>query len=87
MARNVGGTDRLERIFLAAAVFLLLAIFLLGGVRRSVFGAYGLLLLATGAFAFCPAYSPFGYRTCRLAACPAPSPQIGGTSAQPDRVR
>ncbi len=67
MERNVGGADRVERI-VHGVVFLLLAIFLLSGVWRYVLGTYGLLRLAAGVFAFCPAYLPFGHRTCGFAA-------------------
>lgn len=79
MERNVGGTDRLERV-VHGVVFLLLAVFLVGGVWRWVLGAYGLLRLATGAFAFCPAYLPFGHRTCSFAARPGQPPQGRGAS-------
>jgi hypothetical protein len=59
---NVGGTDRVERIVHGIA-FLLVAVFLVSGAWRWVLGAYGLLRLATGVFAFCPLYLPFGHRT------------------------
>jgi hypothetical protein len=52
---NVGGADRLERIF-HGVVFVLVAVFLVSGVWQYVLGAYGLIRLLTGVFAFCPAY-------------------------------
>ena len=62
MTFNVGGTDRLERIF-HGVVFMLIAVFLVNGVWHYVLGAYGLLRLLTGIFAFCPAYIPLKYST------------------------
>ena len=62
MKCNVGGTDRLERIF-HGIVFLLIAMFLVNGMWRYVIGIYGLIRLLTGIFAFCPAYIPLKYTT------------------------
>jgi hypothetical protein len=62
MTCNVGGTDRIERIF-HGVVFVLIAAFLVGGGWRYVLGAYGLLRLSTGVFAFCPVYFPFRHST------------------------
>ena len=59
---NVGGMDRLERIFHGVA-FILIAVFLVNGVWRAVLGAYGLIRLLTGIFAFCPGYIPFKHST------------------------
>ncbi len=59
---NVGGFDRIERIFHGTA-FILIGIFLVPGVWRYVLGGYGLIRLLTGAFAFCPVYIPFRYTT------------------------
>ncbi|MCK9418402.1 MAG: DUF2892 domain-containing protein [Nitrospirae bacterium] len=62
MKCNVGGTDRLERIFHGAA-FILIAVFLVSGIWQYILGAYGLIRLLTGIFAFCPAYIPLKYST------------------------
>jgi len=59
---NVGGTDRLERIFHGIA-FILIAVFLVNGVWQYVLGVYGLIRLLTGIFAFCPVYIPLKYST------------------------
>ncbi len=62
MQCNVGGLDRLERIF-HGIVFVLIALSLVAGVWRYVLGSYGMIRLLTGAFAFCPLYVPFKYST------------------------
>lgn len=59
---NVGGTDRLERIFHGIA-FMLIAVFLVSGVWQYILGGYGLIRLLTGVFAFCPVYIPLKYST------------------------
>lgn len=62
MICNIGGADRLERIF-HGVVFLLVALFLVDGMWRYILGGYGLIRLLTGVFAFCPAYIPLKYST------------------------
>jgi hypothetical protein len=62
MKCNVGGKDRLERIF-HGVVFILIGIFLVSGVWQYALSTYGLIRLLTGIFAFCPAYIPLKYST------------------------
>ena len=62
MKCNVGGTDRIERLF-HGVVFLFIAVFLVAGVWSYILGGYGLIRLLTGIFAFCPVYIPFKYTT------------------------
>ncbi len=62
MSRNVGGVDRMLRIvaglvLIGATVFHLLPLW----------GWIGIVPLATGLIGWCPAYLPFGFRTCRPA--------------------
>ncbi len=64
MKCNVGGLDRLERIF-HGIVFVLIAMFLVSGIWRYILGCYGVIRLITGIFAFCPAYIPLKYGTRR----------------------
>jgi hypothetical protein len=59
MTPNVGTIDRTIRIL---AGLCLIAATLLG--MLGPWGWLGLVLVATGVFRFCPAYLPFGVRTC-----------------------
>ncbi|MBS2038932.1 DUF2892 domain-containing protein [bacterium] len=58
LSLNVGGADRMLRILLGLA---LIALALFGG---KVWGWVGVVPLLTGIFRFCPAYLPFGFKTC-----------------------
>lgn len=65
MKKNMGSTDKIVRIILAA-VFVGLYF---GNVVTGTFG-YVLLALAaifvlTSAISFCPLYAPFGLKTCK----------------------
>lgn len=59
MKTNVGGIDRIARIVVGALLILLT---LLGTI--GVWGWIGVVLLATGLFRTCPAYSILGVNTC-----------------------
>lgn len=59
MQANVGSIDRLIRILLGLG---LIAAALTGDI--GAWGWIGLLPLVTGLVRFCPAYVPFGWRTC-----------------------
>ena len=61
MSRNVGGIDRGLRIVVGAA---LVAWALVGQGDHHLWGWLGLVPLATGAIGWCPAYLPFGWKTC-----------------------
>ncbi len=62
MQKNVGGIDRGLRI---AAGIGLLAWAALGQDSAHLWGLVGSSLLATGLMGWCPAYLPFGIKTCR----------------------
>jgi hypothetical protein len=62
METNVGGADRIVRIVVGLA--LLSLVFILDGGNRW-WGLVGLVFLATGLLGWCPAYVPFGIKTCR----------------------
>jgi hypothetical protein len=62
MESNVGGIDRVVRIVAGAG---LLAWALFGQSDYHLWGLLGILPLATGALGWCPAYLPFGFKTCR----------------------
>ncbi len=61
MQANLGSIDRTIRI--------LAGLGLIAATLSGVIGAWGwigLIPLATGIFRFCPAYLPFGIRTCPM---------------------
>ncbi len=60
MKVNVGGADRILRI---AAGLVLIGLTLAGTI--GIWGWLGLILIATGLFSFCPAYSILGIKTCK----------------------
>jgi ABC-type branched-subunit amino acid transport system permease subunit len=63
MTANVGGIDRILRI---VAGLVLIALAVTGVV--GAWGYLGVIVLATGVFRFCGAYTLFGINTCPLKA-------------------
>ena len=61
MKANVGGIDRILRIVVGLG--LLSLVFILEGNARW-WGLIGVVPLATGLLRWCPAYLPFGIKTC-----------------------
>jgi hypothetical protein len=61
MNSNVGNIDRAIRILLGLG---LIVATLAGAI--GAWGWLGVIPLATGIFRFCPAYLPFGFRTCAV---------------------
>ncbi|PIG30746.1 hypothetical protein CLU93_5087 [Janthinobacterium sp. 35] len=61
MNANVGNIDRAIRILLGLG---LIVATLAGAI--GAWGWLGVIPLATGIFRFCPAYLPFGFRTCAV---------------------
>jgi len=64
MEKNVGGIDRVVRVIVGLG--LLSLIFVLEGASRW-WGLIGVVPLATAALGWCPAYLPFGIKTCKTA--------------------
>jgi hypothetical protein len=62
MFKNVGGVDRVLRIVVGVALIALAATGAIG-----VWGWIGVVPLATGLIGWCPAYLPFGIKTCHVA--------------------
>jgi len=60
MKCNVGGVDRALRIIVGIG---LLSLVFVG--PQTAWGWIGALPLLTGLFGFCPAYLPFGIKTCK----------------------
>ena len=63
MAANVGGIDRTLRIVVGIVVLALF--FVLEGNAR-YWALLGVVLLFTGVFRFCPAYTLLGVNTCPM---------------------
>lgn len=62
---NVGGIDRALRIIVGLG---LISLVFLGDRfigQNTVWGWVGLVPLLTGLFRFCPAYLPFGLKSCK----------------------
>jgi hypothetical protein len=60
MNKNVGGIDRILRIVVGLA---LIGLTLTGVI--GLWGWIGVVPLATAAIGWCPAYLPFGIKTCK----------------------
>lgn len=60
MERNMGAQDRIIRVVLGVAIIGA------GIAYQSWWGLIGLIPLATAAVGTCPAYLPFGLRTCAM---------------------
>ena len=61
--KNVGSVDKIIRIVLG--VVLLSLLFILDGNIKFL-GLIGLVPLLTGVFGYCPLYSIFGIKTCKV---------------------
>ncbi|MBA4709676.1 YgaP family membrane protein [Aquitalea aquatica] len=61
MSKNVGGIDRILRIVIGVALIIATVAGLL-----PAWGWIGIVPLATGLIGWCPAYLPFGLKTCKL---------------------
>ena len=59
--QNVGGIDQVLRIVVGAALIALTVMSII-----PVWGYIGVVPLATGLFRWCPAYTLFGIRTCKV---------------------
>ncbi len=60
MQANVGGIDRILRIVVGLALVAWAAL-----LEGPVWAWAGIVPLATGAIGWCPAYLPFGVKTCK----------------------
>lgn len=60
MHANVGGIDRIVRIAVGLGLIVMAATGTVG-----VWGYIGVVPLLTGLIGWCPAYLPFGFKTCK----------------------
>lgn len=63
MAKNVGGIDRAIRV--VAGLGLIAWAMLDPMSPMMVAGPIGFIVLLTGIIGWCPAYMPFGFKTCK----------------------
>lgn len=63
MNQNVGGVDRAVRIL---AGLIILSLFFVVGEDYRWWALVGVVPLLTGLIGWCPAYLPFGIRTCKM---------------------
>lgn len=59
MTKNMGGIDRGIRVVVGVALLAW------GYIEQNWLGAIGLVPLFTAAIGWCPAYLPFGIKTCK----------------------
>ena len=62
-SRNVGTIDRILRIVVGLVA---IAFALFSGHELAVWGWIGVVPVATGLIGWCPAYLPFGLKTCKV---------------------
>jgi Protein of unknown function (DUF2892) len=65
MKNNMGNTDRIIRVLLAALIAILYINNIITGVLAYVLLAIGAIFLLTSLVGSCPLYSLFGINTCR----------------------
>ena len=67
MAKNVGGVDRLIRAVVGGGLIYYAMSNLPGADSWMVpAGMVGFVLILTAVFGWCPAYMPFGIKTCKV---------------------
>jgi hypothetical protein len=63
MKKNMGITDKIIRVVLAASVAVLYFTNTISGTLALVLGAFAAVFLLTSFISFCPLYVPFGLST------------------------
>lgn len=63
MKKNMGSTDSIIRILLAAVIGILYFTHLISGTTAIVLGVLAIVFIATSLMNFCPLYLPFGIST------------------------
>lgn len=65
MKKNMGGTDRLLRLIIAAVVVALYFFGVIEGTLGFVLLILSAIFVLTSFVSFCPLYTPFGINTCK----------------------
>ena len=63
MSPNVGGIDRGVRVIIGLGLLSIAFFHVVAGTLAILAYVFGVIALATAAFAFCPAWVPFGINT------------------------
>ncbi len=63
MVKNMGTTDRIVRVIIAAIIAVLYLANVISGALAIILGIVALIFLATSAVGFCPLYVPFKFST------------------------
>jgi hypothetical protein len=66
MKKNMGNTDRMVRVLIAAVVAVLYFTGVISGTIGIVLIALAAIFLLTSLVSFCPLYAPFGISTCQV---------------------
>ncbi len=63
MVKNMGTTDRVVRVVVAAIIAILYFANVISGTLAIILGILALIFLATSVVGFCPLYVPFKFST------------------------
>jgi hypothetical protein len=64
MNKNMGNTDRIIRVLIAAIVGVLYFTGTISGMLGTVLLVFACVFVLTSVISFCPLYAPFGISTC-----------------------
>ena len=63
MTQNIGTTDKIVRIGLAALIAILYFMDKISGTTAIILGVLAIVFVLTSFIGFCPLYAPFGFST------------------------
>jgi Protein of unknown function (DUF2892) len=66
MKKNIGTTDKIVRLVLAAIIAVLYFTNVISGTTAIVLGAVAIILVITSLINFCPIWAVFGKSTCKI---------------------
>jgi len=65
MKKNMGSTDKIIRLLVAAVIAVLYFTHTISGTVAIVLGVLAIVFALTSLISFCPLYVPFGIKTCK----------------------
>jgi len=66
MTKNMGSTDKLIRLSIAAVIAVLYFLDIISGTLAIVLGLFAVIFALTSLINFCPLYSLIGINTCKV---------------------